>query len=174
MDDTPDAAPPPAPGLPARLLGALKLGANLVAALMFAAVFVIFCVKIAMRYGEHDEMAWADEVSIILFIWIIFWANAFILSERDHIRFDLVTHMATPNLRRAMAIARSILIGGIFLYAFPATMDYILFLWRERTPVLELRLDYVYLCFGVFVLTVPLRAAWSLWRLAGPGWRSQI
>jgi TRAP-type C4-dicarboxylate transport system permease small subunit len=157
-----------------RLAGAARLGAELVAALMFAAVFVIFLLKIAARYGAHDEMAWADEVSIILFIWIIFWSNAFLLRERDHIRFDLFTHAAPPAVRRVMAIARAILIGGLFLYAAPATIDYIQFLWRERTPVLELRLDWVYACFGLFVITVPLRAAWSLFVLAGPRWRSQI
>ncbi len=147
----------------AALIQAGRLSANLVAALMFVAVFGIFCIKIAMRYALHDEMAWADEVSIILFIWIIFWANAFILDEHDHIRFDLATHAAPPRLRRAMAIARSVLIGGLFLYATPATLGYIRFLWRERTPVLELPLDDVYLCFGVFVVTVPLRCAWGIW-----------
>jgi TRAP-type C4-dicarboxylate transport system permease small subunit len=158
----------------ARLLGLARLVANLVAAAMFAAVFVIFCAKIVARYGGHAEMAWADEVSIILFIWIIFWANAFILTERDHIRFDLVTHAVSPRIRRPMAIARALLIGGIFAYATPATLDYIRFLWRERTPVLELPLDWVYLCFGVFVVTVPLRAAWSIWRLAGRTWRDHV
>jgi TRAP-type C4-dicarboxylate transport system permease small subunit len=156
------------------LARAFDLAARVVAALMFAAVFLIFCLKIVMRYGEHNEMAWADEVCIILFIWIIFWANAFILTNREHIKFDLVTHVVSPTVQRWMAVARSILVGGIFLFAAPATLDYIQFLWRERTPVLELRLDHVYICFGIFVVTVPIRAAWGLWRLAGKDWRSQL
>lgn len=143
------------------LARALNLAARIVAALMFAAVFLIFCIKIVMRYGEHNEMAWADEVCIILFIWIIFWANAFILADRDHIKFDLVTHMVPPAVQRWMAIVRSILVGAIFLFAAPATLDYIRFLWRERTPALELRLDWVYIIFGIFVVTVPIRAAWG-------------
>ena len=152
----------------------LHRSAELVAALMFAAVFVIFCAKIVMRYGEHSAMAWADEVNIILFIWIIFWANGFILAERDHISFDLITHAAGPSTRRWMAMARALIIGTIFLCAAPATLDYILFLWRERTPVLGLRLEWVYMCFGVFVLTVPLRSAAMLWRLARPGWQREV
>ena len=158
----------------ARGLGYAQLAANLVAAGMFAAVFVIFCAKIIARYGEHAEMAWADEVCIILFIWIIFWANAFIMGERDHVRFDLVTHTVPPGARRAMGILRGLLFTGLFLYVTPDTIGYILFLWRERTPVLGLRLDYVYLCFGVFIATVPLRAAWSVVRLCGPNWRAQV
>ncbi len=155
------------------LLGARR-AADIVACLMFAAVFVIFCVKIVARYVEQDEMAWADEVSIILFIWIVFWADAFILAERDHIRFDLISHAVPARVRRMMAVARAVLIGGLFLYAVPATVGYILFLWRERTPVLELRLDWVYAIFGVFVVTVPLRAAWAVRRLLGRDWRSWL
>ena len=55
---------------------------------MFAAVFVIFNYKIFTRYFEHDEAVWADEVLVILFIWIIFWAQAFVVREQDQISFD--------------------------------------------------------------------------------------
>lgn len=159
---------------PARLLRLARVAADVVAAAMFAAVFLIFCAKIVARYGEHAEMAWADEVSIILFIWIVFWANTFMLSDRDHIRFDLVTHAVPPGARRAMGIVRGVLLAGLFLYVTPGTMDYILFLWRERTPVLGWRLDYVYMCFGVFIATVPLRAAWGVVQLCGSRWRTHI
>ena len=171
---------PPAPGTAqgstgsTRLLGAARLVANLGAAAMFIAVFVIFCAKIVARYAEHAEMAWADEVSTVLFIWIIFWTNSFILSDRDHIRFDLVVHAMPPQVRRVMGFVRGALFAGLFAYVLPGTVDYIQFLWRERTPVLGLPLDYVYACFGVFIATVPLRAAWSVIRLCGPDWRSQV
>ena len=151
-----------------------RLVADTVAAAMFAAVFVIFCWKIATRYIGRGEAAWSDEVAIVLFIWIIFWANSFMLADREHIRFDLVLHMAGPGVRRGMGIVRSILIGGIFLYALPATADYVLFLWRERTPVLGLRLDVVYFCFVVFVAAVSLRAILELVALLRPGWRQHV
>lgn len=153
---------------------AARLFADGVAAVMFAAVFLIFCVKIGMRYVGHDAVAWSDEVSIILFIWIVFWANSFMLGDEEHIRFDLVVHMAGPRVRRAMGIGRSVLIGGLFVMAVPGTFDYIAFLWRERTPVLGLRLDLVYLCFGVFVATVPLRAGVALRQLLGGSWRRYV
>jgi TRAP-type C4-dicarboxylate transport system permease small subunit len=156
------------------MLRLIRLFADGVAALMFAAVFLLFCLKIGMRYLAHDELAWTDEVAIILFIWIIFWANSFMLADRDHIRFDLVLHMVGPRARRLMAVGRALLIGGLFLYALPDTVDYILFLRRERTPVLGLKLDYVYMCFGVFIATVPLRAAWLLLQMGRRSWRDHV
>jgi TRAP-type C4-dicarboxylate transport system permease small subunit len=157
-----------------RLATMAALAARLVAAAMFAGVFLVFCAKIIMRYAAHDEMPWADEVSSILFIWIIFWANAFILRDADHIRFDLVYHAVPPAARRAMALARAVLLGGLFAYAAPTTISYLIFLWREQTPVLGLPLDEVYAIFGVFVLTVPLRAAWAIGGLLRADWRRRI
>ena len=156
------------------VLRALRAAADAAAVLMFAAVFVIFCFKIVMRYVAHDTMAWADEVSILLFVWIVFWANALLLRERDHIRFDLVYVLLPPVGQRVLAVLRALLLGGIFLYALPATADYILFLWRERTAVLLLRLDLAYSCFILFVAAVVVRAAADLVLLLSPRWRAHV
>jgi TRAP-type C4-dicarboxylate transport system permease small subunit len=148
--------------------------ASLISGLMFAAVFLIFNYKIVTRYLEHDEAVWADEISVILFIWIIFWANAFLVRGREQITFDLVYRPMPDGVKRWMTLARSVLIGGIFLAALPGSIDYLLFLWRERTPVLSLRLDMVYSCFGLFLAAVIVRTAWHVVKLAGPRWRGSI
>jgi TRAP-type C4-dicarboxylate transport system permease small subunit len=142
--------------------------------LMFAGVFVVFVYKIVMRYAAGDAVAWADEISVILFVWIIFCANAVVVSDRRQITFDLVYRLLTPRLRRASRVIRLLIIGGLFAWALPAVIDYILFLWRERTPVLSLRLDVVYSCFGLFVAAVVVRSVIELVRLAGPDWRRHV
>jgi len=145
-----------------------------IASLMFACVFVAFIYKIVMRYAAGDAVAWADEVAVVLFVWIIFWANAFLVDDRRQIRFDLLVRMLPPPWGRAAAIARLIAIGGLFLWALPGVLDYIAFLWRERTPVLSLRLDFVYACFGLFVIAVVVRSALELFHLARSSWRRYI
>ena len=82
--------------------------------------------------------------------------------------------MLSPPWRRAAAIARLVIIGGLFLWALPGVIDYIAFLWRERTPVLSLRLDFVYSCFGLFVIAVVVRSVIQLFHLVRPGWRRYI
>jgi TRAP-type C4-dicarboxylate transport system permease small subunit len=148
--------------------------ATLVAALMFACVFVIFIYKIVMRYAAGDAVAWADEISVVLFVWIIFWANAFVVEDRRQITFDLVVRLLPPPWRRVAAITRLIIIGGLFAWSLPGVIDYIAFLWRERTPVLSLRLDFVFSCFGLFVVAVVVRSALQLGQLVRPGWRRYI
>src|ERR1700751_5523437 len=97
----------------------LRRIADWVASIMFAAVFVIFNYKIFTRYFEHDEAVWADEILVILFIWIIFWAQAFVVRDRDQISFDIVVRLLPEQGKRFAALARYILIGGVFLWALP-------------------------------------------------------
>ena len=148
--------------------------ADWIAAAMFAAVFLIFNYKIFTRYFEHNEAVWADEVLVILFIWIIFWAQAFVLRDRDQITFDLIYRLLPARGRRAAALARHVLVGGVFLWALPGSLGYIRFLWREHTPVLNLPLDLVYSCFGLFLVAVIVRSLLSVRRLLGSRWWNEI
>jgi TRAP-type C4-dicarboxylate transport system permease small subunit len=159
---------------PATRSGPSRRLADGVACAMFAAVFLIFNYKIFTRYFEHDEAVWADEVLVILFIWIIFWANAFLVRDKEQITFDLVYRLLPAPAKRAVALARVVLIGGIFACALPGSLDYIRFLWREHTPVLNLPLDYVYSCFGLFLIAVIARSLVSAAKLLGARWRDQI
>jgi TRAP-type C4-dicarboxylate transport system permease small subunit len=162
------------PGRASATAAAALRFADWTACAMFAAVFLIFNYKIFTRYFEHDEAVWADEVLVILFIWIIFWSNAFLVPDRMQITFDLVYRLLPPWAQRAAALARYLLIGGIFAWAAPGSLDYIAFLWREHTPVLNLPLDYVYACFGLFMLAVIARSILGIAKVVGPRWRMHI
>src|SRR3974390_2372676 len=103
----------------------LRQLADWISSAMFAAVFVIFNYKIFTRYFEHDEAVWADEVLVILFIWIIFWAQAFVVREHDQISFDIVVRLLPAQGKRVAALARYVLIGGVFACALPGSLGYI-------------------------------------------------
>ena len=147
--------------------------AELIAALMFAMMLAIFVLKVTLRYGFNAAPDWSDEVAAILFVWVVFWAAAFIVPLEAHIRFDLVLRAFPPGAQRGIAVARHLVIIGLFGAGLPAALGYILFLHRETTPVLGLRLDWVYACFGAFLVSVPVRSAVALWRVVrhppGPG-----
>jgi len=164
----------PTQGTAAAIASRLTQFADCAACAMFAAVFLIFNYKIFTRYFEHDEAVWADEVLVILFIWIIFWANAFLVRDREQITFDLIYRLLPSGTKRIVALLRHALIGGVFLWALPGSLDYIRFLWREHTPVLNLPLDFVYSCFGLFMIAVIARSVLGAAKLAGSHWRNGI
>jgi len=172
--ERPDGAPEHAERREPAFAARLSQAADRLAAAMFAGVFLIFNYKIFTRYFEHSEAVWADEVLVILFIWIIFWAQSFIVRDKDQITFDLVYRLLPARSRRVSALARFVLIGGIFLWSLPGSLGYIRFLWREHTPVLNLPLDWVYSCFGLFLVAVIVRCVFGVWKLLGSRWADEI
>jgi TRAP-type C4-dicarboxylate transport system permease small subunit len=148
--------------------------ATAVSAIMFATMFALFVYKIVMRYAFGDAVAWADELGVLLFIWVIFWGCAFVVPDREQIAFDLVYKALPAPAKRAVAIARALLIGGLFAAASPAIYSYLSFLMRTLTPVLRWPEGWVYSCFGLLVAAVIVRSAISVVRLCGSDWRTQI
>jgi TRAP-type C4-dicarboxylate transport system permease small subunit len=140
-------------------LKTLRTVADGIGAMMFVVVFLLFCLKIVMRYVWHNEFAWTDEICTILFIWIIFWASSFMLAEKDHIRFDLLVRSLPNRVASFVPVVNALIVGGIFTFALPETLGYVLFLHREKTPVLQLPLSYVYFCFFMYAAVVSLRYA---------------
>ena len=62
------------------------------------------CSRSCFRYLLGWPTGWAFELSIITWLWVVLWGAAFVVGERDEIRFDIV--YGTVFARRAPAPAR--------------------------------------------------------------------
>jgi TRAP-type C4-dicarboxylate transport system permease small subunit len=139
--------------------------ANAIGGGLFLTLFVVFIIQIAARFGFNKPLAWTDEAAVILFVWIIMWAAAVMVPEREHVVFDLVWNLAGARARQAMAVAGHLLIGSLALVALPASWDYVHFMRREGTPVLNLPFMYVYLPFVLLLVAIVVRSAQGIWRI---------
>ena len=145
------------------LLRWLKDAANVIGGGLFLSLFVVFVVQITARFGFDKPMAWTDEAAVILYVWIILWAAAVIVPEREHVVFDLVWNSVNRRTRQAMKVAGNLLIGGLALAALPGSWDYVRFMAREGTPVLGVPFMWVFLPFVVLMAALAIRAAWGIW-----------
>lgn len=143
----------------------LRTMANAIGGGLFLTLFVVFIIQIAARFGFNKPLAWTDEAAVILFVWIIMWAAAVMVPEREHVVFDLVWNLAGARARQAMAVAGHLLIGSLALVALPASWDYVHFMRREGTPVLNLPFMYVYLPFVLLLVAIVVRSAQGIWRI---------
>jgi TRAP-type C4-dicarboxylate transport system permease small subunit len=149
------------PGLLTRWLQA---SANAVGGGLFLTLFAVFIIQITARFGFNKPLPWTDEAAVILYIWVILWAAAFVVPAREHVVFDLVWNSAGPRTRQVMAITGNLLVGGLALAGLPATWDYVHFMRREGTPVLEVPLMWVYLPLVLLMAALVVRSAWGIWQ----------
>lgn len=141
---------------------------------LFAAMFAMFIAGVAMRYAVGQPLTWSDEVCVVLLLWSTFWAASFVVRLGEHVTFDILYEAAAPRGRRIMALAAAFGFGALLLAALPATYGYVAFLWRETTPTLRLRLDYVYACFPLFLAVIGLRLLWRGQALARRDWERWV
>lgn len=136
--------------------------ANALGGSLFLALFLVFIVQIAARFGLQKPLPWTDEAAVILYIWAILWAAAAVVPEREHVVFDLVWNSVGRRTRQVMKIVGNLLVGALALVALPASWDYVRFMAREGTPVLGVPLMWVYLPFVLLLGALVLRCAWGI------------
>ncbi len=148
----------------------LKARAENVAAGLLAALFLTFVLQIVARYGISYPIGWTLEVCLTLWLWLVFWTAAFVLEDRDHVRFDLLAVAASRRVQQVFALVSAVAIIAGLLAALPATIDYITFYKIKRSATLRIRLDVVFSIYGIFAVAViagyALRA-WSILRGRG-------
>src|SRR3990170_4026504 len=118
-----------------------------------AARFGTFLIQIFTRYVLNNPTAWTQELTLVLYIWVVFWTCSFILHERDHIGFDLISSNLPPRGRRVLALAATALVVVAFGVALRPSFDFVSFMKIVRTPVLRLPFDLVYSIFLVFLVS---------------------
>ena len=141
----------------------LHNAAQTVGGLIFFALFATFLIQIAARFGFNRPLPWTDELAVVLYLWVILWACAFMVPEREHVVFDLVWNSVSTPVRRVMKIVGNLMIGGLALVAIPASWDYVHFMNREKTPVLDIPFMWVFLPFVLLLIALVVRSAWNIW-----------
>jgi TRAP-type C4-dicarboxylate transport system permease small subunit len=157
-----------------RLTAAFTKTAEIISTLAFAGMFLLFIAGIFSRYALGRPLAWSDEAIMVVFLWVVFLTEAFVITEKEQVTFDGIYDLVGERSRRAIQAVGALAIGVMFLIALPTIYDYVRFLWRERTNALQWRLDIVYFCFVIYWAAVIVRAAFKLVRLAGPNWRDEV
>ncbi len=145
-----------------------------------AAMFVTFILQIAVRYVVGSEwfaarlghvidaspFGWTLEFCLVLWVWIVFWGNAFIVRERDHVTFDILYFWVRPGPRKWFADSRragdrrrrcSSSIGP--------TYEKMRILRLKSSATLPVKMLPIYSIYFLFLAVVGLRYALARWSM---------
>lgn len=151
----------------------LKKSADFIGTLSYGVLFLTFIVQVGMRFILNHPLAWSDELIVVLYVFSMFWAGAFLLKEKDHVMLDMLYEHLPPQGKRAFSMLYSLIIGGLFLWAIPASWSYVSFMMREDTPVLGIPFGLVFGVFLLFLLSIGLFYLRKLAILCGPHWQRE-
>lgn len=148
--------------------------AEAMSTLSLGVVFLLFIYGVGMRYLLNRPVSWTDEAVTVLMVWSVLWTGAFVLRWSEHISFDIVFVNLAPKRQRLMLLVGNAAFVILMFAALPGMVDYTLFLWREKTDMLEMRLDFVYAIFPIFFIAIVVRQLLSLWHLMSPRWPAEL
>jgi TRAP-type C4-dicarboxylate transport system permease small subunit len=108
-------------------------------------------------------------------VWVILWAAAVVVPEREHVVFDLLWNSMPYRGRQAMAIIGNLLVGGLAAWGIPGCWDYVHFMAREGTPVLGVSFEWVFMPFVLLLAALAVRSAWAIWNaIRGKGLEAEL
>jgi TRAP-type C4-dicarboxylate transport system permease small subunit len=135
-----------------------------VAAAMLAAMFLAFLLQIVFRYVLGLPIGWTHEASAILWIWLVLWGAALVVTEKEEIRFDIIYGSVGPKARRVMCVITAVALVTLYAISFPSVLDYVTFMRVERTGYLKIRFDWLFSIYIIFVVASIVRYIWLGWQ----------
>ena len=161
----------------------LRHFAQAVAAAMMALMFLTFMLQILVRYSAQLEWlpdylpfldptgyGWTLEFCLLLWVWLVFWGNAFVVRERDHVTFDILYNAVRPEVRRWFIIISGVAICVGLMLSVEPTWSKFSILRLKKTATLSsvfgdwIRMRDIYSIYVFFLIAVALRYAWAVYR----------
>ena len=130
--------------------------------MLLSIMFISFIIQIFYRYVLNNPIGWSEEVIVTTWMWTVLWGAAFVLSEAEEIRFDIIYSNISENLRRVFTALTGI--AAVFLYgiSLPAAYSYVTFMKVERSAYLHVPINWLYSIYVIFLVACIGRYCWLI------------
>jgi C4-dicarboxylate transporter DctQ subunit len=142
----------------------LRRRAENVLVALLSVMFGCFIIQIFFRYVLNDPIGWTEEVIITTWLWTVLWGAAFIISEAEEIRFDIIYSNISENVRRVFTVITGIAVVFLYGISLPATYSYVRFMRVERSAYLHVPIDLMYSVYVFFAVACICRYCWLVYR----------
>src|ERR1700710_280396 len=115
----------------------LRRRAENVLVALVSVMFSCFIIQIFYRYFLNNPVGWTEEVIVTTWLWTVLWGAAFILSEAEEIRFDIIYSNIPENVRRIFTVMTGAVLVFLYGISLPASYSYVSFMKVERSAYLH-------------------------------------
>jgi TRAP-type C4-dicarboxylate transport system permease small subunit len=131
-------------------------------------MMVVLCADVFLgvfsRYVMARTFTWYDEIARLLFVWIVFLGAAVGVRRSAHFRLHLLVDRFPPGLRRVAHVVGVLVVMGFGLLLIQQGWKLVELGQFQRTPVMGLSKQYVYLSVPAGGALIILYSLPHLWR----------
>lgn len=142
----------------------LRRRAENVAVLLLSVMFASFIIQIFSRYVLNYPIGWSEEVVITMWLWTVLWGAAFVLGEKEEIRFDIIYSSLSERIRRIFTVITGVVLVLLYGISLPAAYSYVSFMKVERSAYLHVPINYMYSIYLIFAVASICRYGWLVWQ----------
>lgn len=142
----------------------LRCRAENVAVALLTVMFATFIIQIFSRYVLNYPIGWSEEVVITTWLWTVLWGAAFVLSEREEIRFDIIYSNLSERIRRIFTVITGVVLVLLYGISLPAAYSYVSFMKVERSAYLHVPINYMYSVYLIFAVACIVRYCWLVYQ----------
>jgi TRAP-type C4-dicarboxylate transport system permease small subunit len=133
---------------------------------LFLALMAIFVFgNVILRYFFHSGLTWAEEISRILFIWLIFLGSILAFKDNEHLGVDTLVVKLSLTGRRILYVINCLVILATMGMALHGSWYLTLLNIDQSTPAIGIPYAYVYSSGVVVSIGMGFIAAMNLYML---------
>ncbi|HEY7644994.1 MAG TPA: TRAP transporter small permease [Hyphomicrobiales bacterium] len=141
----------------------LRRRAENILVIILTIMFVSFLIQVFSRYVLNDPVGWSEEVIVTMWLWTVLWGSAFVLSEREEIRFDIIYSNLSERIRRVCTVITGVVLIALYTISLPAAYAYVSFMKVERSPYLHVPINWMYSIYVIFAVASIVRYCWLVY-----------
>jgi TRAP-type C4-dicarboxylate transport system permease small subunit len=142
----------------------LRRRAENVAVALLSIMFATFIIQIFFRYVLNNPVGWSEEVIVTMWLWTVLWGAAFILSEKEEIRFDIIYSNLSERMRRLFTVITGVVLVLLYGISLPASYAYVSFMKVERSAYLHVPINWMYSIYVIFAVACICRYCWLVYQ----------
>ncbi len=124
--------------------------------LVFSCLIVSIFLEVFFRYVLNNPSPQLFELSIYLFVWVIYLGGALATRYNQHIRFDLIYRSMPEKVRRILEVIFDLLTNGVLLVLFLPAVRYTIQMYPIKASALRVPWTFLLVVFPLFLALVIL------------------
>ena len=130
-----------------KIFDKIQWGLNVFTAMLLAAMCIIIFIQVIMRYAMGSSLAWSEELTRYMFVWIIFLGINLGIKDGTQIKIDVLENILKGKSAKVLLLVQHVTSLITVVACLVASIYLIKVGFRATSPTLRMPMWYAYLVF---------------------------